>query len=153
MTREPLLKGKAQYGWPPHENSLFCKKGKYLFSFEKSSYELADPSPFYWNIIWLYFNKPRIYKYLRASTHTHTQYVYFNTHAQANMYFHTHARPNTCIFTHTHNQTHVFSYTRTTKHIYMSVCLSAYLSVCLPICLPACPPTYLSIDLFVYQSI
>jgi hypothetical protein len=29
--KEPLLKGKAQYCWPPHYDSLFCKE-KNIFS-------------------------------------------------------------------------------------------------------------------------
>ncbi len=33
--KELLMKGKAQYGWPPHKDRFFCKKGKIIFKYEK----------------------------------------------------------------------------------------------------------------------
>ncbi len=33
--RALLLKGKAQFSWPPCSNTLFCKQGKYIYQFKK----------------------------------------------------------------------------------------------------------------------
>ncbi len=35
MSREPLLKRKAQYGWPPHQDRLFSKTRKDCFSMKR----------------------------------------------------------------------------------------------------------------------
>ncbi len=36
LCRETLLKGKAQYNWPPHSDRWFCKKEIYNFSMKSS---------------------------------------------------------------------------------------------------------------------
>ncbi len=62
MTREHLLKGKAQYSWPPHWDSLLCKKEKIYFSLWKPAdlYYLVQGGQLYWcfpfaeqSLLWL----------------------------------------------------------------------------------------------------
>ncbi len=42
LPREPLLKGKAQYGWPPHYGSCFCKKGTRYLGYKRKFLKLVS---------------------------------------------------------------------------------------------------------------
>jgi hypothetical protein len=42
LPREPLLKGKAQYVWPPHYGNWFCKKGTRYLDTKGRIFKLAS---------------------------------------------------------------------------------------------------------------